>query len=218
VLSLATAGLLGYLIGSLPTAYLLVKWKSRIDIREEGSGNVGTLNSMQVTRSRAVGATVLLLDVLKGVAAIMCVRSVVSPDFPAIAVAGVAAVGGHNFPVWLGFRGGRGLATAAGILLVLAWLTVAVWGLFWFVGFRIARDVNVGNALACVMTMVVVLTAPSDVMLQVGPGGVTPGAFSWFMAPLLGVILTRHVEPLREYVRMKRSPGRKTTAEVQRDK
>ena len=118
VLPLIVAGVVGYLLGSFPTAYLMVRLKSRVDIRKAGSGNVGTLNSFMVTKSKGVGVVVLLLDLLKGVAAVTIAPLFGASDpFLAQTVAGAAAVAGHNFPVWLGGKGGRGLATGAGVML-----------------------------------------------------------------------------------------------------
>jgi len=199
VYSLAIAGLLGYLIGSIPTAYLLVKWKSRVDIRQSGSGNVGTLNSLQVSKSRLIGVSVLALDLLKGIVAVLLAKSISGEEFSAVATAGVAAVVGHNFPVWLSFKGGRGLATAAGVVFLVAWPIVAIWGLCWALGFRATKDVNVGNAVACLMTMILVLAAPSFVA-GIVPDDTPMPAFSYFMTVLFGVILVKHVQPFREFV------------------
>src|SRR5512147_2237624 len=109
----------GYLIGSVPWAFILVRLRSNRDIRKEGSGNVGTLNSYVVTGSRKVGVAVLLLDLAKGFAAAEFGRMVGGGDFSTAAVGLLAAILGHNYPVWLRFKGGRGLAPAAGGMLAI---------------------------------------------------------------------------------------------------
>src|SRR5512140_1590079 len=112
------SGATGYLLGSFPTAYILVRWKSKTDIRMVGSGNVGGLNSYVVTKSKALAAIVVLIDALKGVAAVLIAPLITGDSFIFMAAAGIGAVLGHNFPVWLRFKGGRGLATAAGVLAI----------------------------------------------------------------------------------------------------
>ena len=114
-----------YFIGTFPTAYLLGKWVYGTDVRRSGSGNVGTFNFIRTTHSRVWGGVVLLIDAGKGMLAMVLAQHFVSGGqlvFPAVAV-----VLGHVFPVWLKFRGGRGLATLAGIFLFLKPLLVFLW-------------------------------------------------------------------------------------------
>ena len=123
-----------YLLGSIPFGYLLVRFFRKEDIRSVGSGNIGATN---VARSgaRGLGLLTLLLDLSKGLVAVVIARHWApgTPGFPSdLAVAAaVAAVVGHIFPVWLGFKGGKGVATALGVLLGLnPWLglaTLATW-------------------------------------------------------------------------------------------
>lgn len=199
------SGVLGYLLGSIPTAYLLVRWTSGTDIRQAGSGNVGTLNSYLVTKSRLVGAGVLLVDVLKGAASVVVARAIAGEEFALLGIAGTMAVVGHNFPVWLGFRGGRGLATAAGVMAVLGWLLVAMWAIWWAVGFLIFRRVNVGNAFACALTLgsaAVLSPAALSTMVTANP---PMGEFRVFLVVFLLIILVKHVGPVREYFRERRA-------------
>ena len=114
-----------YLLGSVPTGYLLVRLFRNEDIRSIGSGNIGATNVLR-SGSKGLGAATFLLDVLKGCAAVWIgalLASVVLPDMPlrnAQALAAVAAVIGHMFPVWLRFKGGKGVATGFGVFLVAA--------------------------------------------------------------------------------------------------
>ena len=107
-----------YLLGSLPWSYLVVRLVKGTDVRREGSGNVGATNVLRSAGKRA-GALALLLDVAKGVAAVLAARSL-APEPRWIAAAAAAVVVGHVFPVFLGFRGGKGVATGAGALGTLA--------------------------------------------------------------------------------------------------
>ena len=116
--------LLAYLLGSIPFGYLLVRFARNEDIRETGSGNIGATN---VARSGAKGlaVTTLVLDALKGFVAVALARSLVlhygnyPNGYDLVAMAGLFAVLGHVFPVWLGFRGGKGVATALGVFFAL---------------------------------------------------------------------------------------------------
>jgi acyl phosphate:glycerol-3-phosphate acyltransferase len=107
----------GYLIGSIPVALLLARRRG-IDIRRAGSGNVGATNVLRTVGARAAVVT-LLLDAAKGVAAVVLARQL-SDDAGVAVVAALAAIAGHAYPVWLGFHGGKGVATAAGAFSVLA--------------------------------------------------------------------------------------------------
>lgn len=117
-----------YLLGSIPTAYLLVKLKLGVDIREHGSGNVGSTNSMRVA-GKLTGVLVFIIDALKGAAPVFAAR-LIGGDVMAVC-AGAAAFLGHLYPLWLGFRGGKGVAVSIGIAIVLtpylALITFAVW-------------------------------------------------------------------------------------------
>jgi glycerol-3-phosphate acyltransferase PlsY len=201
VFSLILAAALGYLAGSIPFAYLLVRWRAGTDIRELGSGNVGTLNTYVVTKSRRVALEVLVLDVCKGAAAVLLARLFIQADFQHGAVAGVSAVAGHSYPVWLGFRGGRGLAPAAGVSLVLLWVAVPLWLLIWGAAFLLIRVVNPASAVASSVVLIGALCLPA-------------GAWEWALAApvpvlwvrvcfaaLMAVILTRLIGPVREYFR-----------------
>jgi glycerol-3-phosphate acyltransferase PlsY len=197
--SLIVAGIVGYLTGSIPTAYLLVKWKTSIDIRNAGSGNVGTLNSFEVTKSTLVGVTVLVADLVKGAAAVLAGTALGKGEFMPVAAAAIMAILGHNFPVWLKFRGGRGLAPAAGVMLAVCWVSVAVWGTGWASGFALTRHVNVANMIATVLLLVVVWILPDALLQSVVQTPASAGAFRLFCTLLLVPIVIRHVEPVREY-------------------
>lgn len=193
--------LFGYLLGSVPTAFLLVRWKSRIDIRKAGSGNVGTLNSLQVSGSKLVGLAVLVLDFAKGFGAVTLTSSLAGGDFAVVACAGIAAVLGHNFPVWLQFHGGRGLATAAGVFSFLCLPAVGLWGLTWVPGFLVTRNVNVANTGATVLLMAGLWIIPGDLWEGLLTVVASPIAFRLFGTAVLLVILLRHVRPVLQFMR-----------------
>jgi glycerol-3-phosphate acyltransferase PlsY len=187
-----------YIVGSLPTAYLLVKWKTRQDVRKMGTGNVGALNSYEVTGSRFVGLAVLVIDLIKGAVSVFLARLLSDGSFPFLAVSALGVVVGHCFPVWLGFKGGRGLASAAGAVLAVNWIFVMVWCVLWSGAFSLTRDVHKGNISAIVLTPFIAallsqkmvdwgLLKEKDVALFI--------VFGFLLCTLL---FLRHLRPIRE--------------------
>lgn len=204
MLSLLMAGIIGYLVGSVPTAYLLVRWKSKIDIREAGSGNVGTLNSYSVTKSKLIGIAVLVVDLLKGVAGVLASQALFGNSFLSGAAGGIGVVFGHNFPVWLRFKGGRGLAPAAGVLFVIGWPFVAMWCLLWGVGFLLSKNVNIGNVFATLITLLLILVVPETILSQIISLDAVIDEFRFFGIILFSVVLVKHIEPVREFIGQKK--------------
>lgn len=145
--------LLSYLSGSIPTAYLVGRGTRRIDIRQHGSGNVGATNVFRVV-GRKWGIAVLIFDMLKGVAAVDGIAPrFIHPSLGLFATAlacGIAAILGHTWTPWLGFRGGKGVATSAGVFLALApWAGLAslpLWGIL-FAWKRYVSLASLGTAL-----------------------------------------------------------------------
>src|SRR3982751_5704212 len=127
---------IAYLLGSIPFGYLIVRAKVRDDVRDSGSGGTGATN---VTRraGKLAGLFTLLLDATKGAVAVVLAKWMLGSNEAnlVIALSGIAVVLGHCFPIWLGFRGGKGVATAVGVLLFLApWCLVATGVFFISVG------------------------------------------------------------------------------------
>ncbi|TPI39108.1 glycerol-3-phosphate 1-O-acyltransferase PlsY [Mesorhizobium sp. B3-1-9] len=123
----AVALVFGYLLGSIPFGLLITRAAGLGDVRKIGSGNIGATNVLR-TGNKGLAAATLLLDALKGTAAVL-VAGHFSPDFGLLA--GFGAFLGHLFPVWLGFRGGKGVATYLGVLLGLAWQGMLVFAVVW---------------------------------------------------------------------------------------
>jgi glycerol-3-phosphate acyltransferase PlsY len=118
---------IGYLLGSIPFGLLLTRWTGKGDIRDIGSGNIGATNVLR-TGSKGLAAATLLLDLLKGAAAVLIAQRF-WPDAVNFAAAG--ALIGHLYPVWLRFKGGKGVATMLGILIPLFWQAAAVYVILW---------------------------------------------------------------------------------------
>jgi glycerol-3-phosphate acyltransferase PlsY len=145
-IEMGAAALLGYLLGSIPFGLLLARFGGAGDIRNIGSGNIGATNVLRTGR-KGLAAMTLALDLLKGTAAVILARHL----FPGCeAIAAGAAFFGHLYPVWLGFRGGKGVATYAGILFGLHWPLGLVYGVVWIGALGLFRISSLGGLLAAV--------------------------------------------------------------------
>lgn len=143
-MEMGSAALLGYLLGSIPFGLLLAKFGGAGDIRDIGSGNIGATNVLRTGRKGLAAAT-LILDLLKGTAAVLLVRQLV-PGCEYIAAG--AAFFGHLYPVWLGFKGGKGVATYAGILFGLNWPLGLIYGAVWIGSLLLFRISSLGGLVA----------------------------------------------------------------------
>jgi acyl phosphate:glycerol-3-phosphate acyltransferase len=142
--------LLGYLLGSIPFGLLLTRAAGLGDIRRIGSGNIGATNVLR-TGNKGIAAATLLLDGVKGAVAVLLARWF--GGYEAVLWAGIGAVLGHTFPVWLGFKGGKGAATSYGVLIAAAWPVGLCAGAVWLVMAAVAR-------MSSVAALVSFATAP----------------------------------------------------------
>jgi glycerol-3-phosphate acyltransferase PlsY len=145
--------LLGYALGSIPFGLLLTRAAGLGDVRKIGSGNIGATNVLRTGRKGLAAAT-LVLDAAKGAAAVL-LAAWLWPDQPSFP--GIAAIGGflgHLFPVWLRFKGGKGLATSGGIIAVLHWPSVLVGAAIWLLALALSRISSVGGIAAAIATPV----------------------------------------------------------------
>ena len=140
------AFLAAYVIGSIPFGLLLAMATGKGDIRQIGSGNIGATNVLR-TGNKGLAAATLLLDLAKGFAAVLIARQF-WPD--AVGLAAVAAIAGHCFPVWLGFRGGKGVATFAGVCFGLLWPLGAIYAAVWLGVLALTRISSLGGMGAAV--------------------------------------------------------------------
>ena len=150
----AAALVIGYLLGSIPFGLVLTRCAGTPDIRSIGSGNIGATNVLRTGRKGLAAAT-LACDVLKGTAAVLVMYALWGRDHAVIA--GLGAFVGHLFPVWLGFRGGKGVATYIGILLGFAfqdasWLPLVGFGAIWLAVAAITRYSSLAGLIACAAT------------------------------------------------------------------
>jgi glycerol-3-phosphate acyltransferase PlsY len=145
---MATVVLAGYLLGSIPFALLMARRWSATDLRRVGSGNLGAANVMRASGVRA-GILVALLDMLKGALSVLLAERL-SPSAAAPAVAGFAAIVGHIYPVWLRFRGGKGVATACGVFSILTPFAVPPALAVFVAAVWITKYISLGSVLASI--------------------------------------------------------------------
>ena len=146
--------IIAYLLGSIPFGYLIVRGKGGGDIRETGSGGTGATNVSR-RAGKAAGVVTLLLDALKGAAAVIVAElffagSTTASDW-AVTAAAIAVIVGHMFPVWLGFRGGKGVATGVGVFIVLAPVALLCAGVVFFAIVFSTRYVSLGSVVAAIL-------------------------------------------------------------------
>lgn len=154
ILALALA--FGYLLGSVPWGLVLTRAAGLGDIRQIGSGNIGATNVLR-TGHKGLAAATMLLDLLKGVAALLIAAGLWGE--PAGLAAGFGAMLGHAFPVWLGFKGGKGVATGGGVLLAAAWWLGLAVLLVWLAVVAITRISSAAAVAACLAAPVVAALA-----------------------------------------------------------
>jgi glycerol-3-phosphate acyltransferase PlsY len=183
--TLSLIALVAYLLGSIPFGYLLVRIFRSEDIRTVGSGNIGATNVIR-SGAKGLGALTFALDALKGFLAVAMARDLILaalPDWPPIAelywqgspamrldtaasIAALAAVLGHIFPVWLRFKGGKGVATAFGVLLQLAPLAALIGLLVFVVTVLLSRYVSLASILAAITIPLAALLLPTGAWVE----------------------------------------------------
>jgi glycerol-3-phosphate acyltransferase PlsY len=179
--TLAVAFVLGYLPGSIPFGFLLTRAAGLGDVRDIGSGNIGATNVLRTGR-KSIAAATLLLDVAKGAAAVLIIGSFFGQA--AAVCAGLGAFLGHVFPVWLNFKGGKGVATYLGVLIGLVWQAAAVFVLVWI---AIAATSRISSLAA----MIASVAAPIAVYVWGSPAFAAAAAF------MAAVILVKHRSNIR---------------------
>jgi glycerol-3-phosphate acyltransferase PlsY len=183
VLTRLAAAAIGYLLGSIPFGLLLTRLAGYGDIRQIGSGNIGATNVLR-TGNRAAAVLTMLLDLVKGWAAVV-IGEAWGVD-AALAAAGCVVIG-HMFPVWLGFRGGKGVATALGVLIALAWPVALGAALVWL---ATALLLHYSSLAALVAAVAAAILAPF----------VADGATAAVIAGIALLIILRHHANIRRLI------------------
>lgn len=194
------SSLIGYLLGSFPTAYIFLKKSKGIDITNEGSGNVGAMNSFEVSNSKIIGYSVFLVDFLKGSASVL-IPTFLFPDqfiYPAISL--MFAVFSHCYNPWLDFKGGRGLSTAAGGAAFLFPFLLGVWAVLWVIFYMMRKGIIFANISSTVFSLFVVFGTSRIAMKYTYPQPESISTLMLISTAVLIIIFIRHIEPLREFI------------------
>jgi glycerol-3-phosphate acyltransferase PlsY len=194
------SSVVGYILGSIPSAYLLTKQIKGIDITKNGSGNVGAFNSFRVTRSKLIGILVLIIDFSKGAfpAGILIFLFPNNFIYPALAV--FFAVLSHCFNPWLGFKGGRGLATAAGGAAVIFPFLLIVWTILWVIFYLMRKNILFSNIAATILSLLLVYNTVDIAIKYTCPKTNDVSSVVFISTSVLVLILIKHIDPLKELV------------------
>ncbi len=155
LVSIIVVSLIGYLIGSISFSYLIAKKIKRIDIRTQGSGNAGATNTLRLL-GWGPAITVLLLDASKGIVAVLLSYLVGVEGWIAF-IAGFFAIIGHNWPIYYGFRGGKGVATTIGVFAILVFIPALISGIVAILIIAITRYVSLGSLIFMFLTPVLTM-------------------------------------------------------------
>ncbi|MCX6144103.1 MAG: glycerol-3-phosphate acyltransferase [Ignavibacteriales bacterium] len=198
---------LGYLVGSIPFAYLLTRNVAKVDIRKAGSGNVGGYNAYVVTQSKGMGLLVVVLDCAKGFIAVQASLWLFPSAYLTLGMALLGALAGHNYSFWLGFKGGRGLATAAGGMLLLGPSYVVIWSVVWLTAKKLRYDILASNLVAILVTPPILWVLPWSLVKTWIVVRVESGTFLFFGCILSVVLLLSHFDAVRDIWKDTRSKG-----------
>jgi len=189
--------IISYLLGSIPTAYLVVKKIYNIDITQNGSSNVGAMNSMRVTSSPYIGAVVFLIDFAKGLLSVFIASQFLPTDFIASALALIITVFSHSFNPWLKFKGGRGLAAAAGGLLMFSPMILGLWLFLWVIAYLFKKNIYFGNISSTILSVALIWSSGDIINKYTYPSADSVLTFQIAASILLLIIIIKHWEPLK---------------------
>ncbi len=178
---------LSYIVGSVPWGYMLLQWRRGVDVRDFGSGRIGMSNVLR-TGGGKFAAAVLLLDFGKGVLAVLLARQIIDATAGEVA-AGLAVLAGHNWPVFLGFRGGRGIATGLGSLVMMVPIAAAIGVLSFLPITLFSRYLSLGSVLGVVITCLSVL--------GLGVAGVYSSGYTVYAFFTAAIIIWQHRDNIR---------------------
>jgi glycerol-3-phosphate acyltransferase PlsY len=192
------AFVISYLIGCIPFALLVCRFFSGNNPGKEGSGNYGALNSYEITGKKYIGALVLLLDCLKGMFAVWITYNYIFSTSLYIVVAAISVVIGHSFNVFLKFRGGRGLATALGTVVMFNAFVGGIWIILWILFYKIVKNnIIFANVWATLITPVIVIGAPDYIFFHSNYNYyVNIADYKIFSIILCAIILASHIRKL----------------------
>ena len=191
------SAIIGYLLGSIPTGYLILKRKG-INIITSGSGNVGAMNTFDITNSKVTGLLVFFIDAIKGLLSVYIPLLLLPFGFSYAAIALLFAILSHCYNPWIKFKGGRGLATSLGGTLLIAPFIPTLWIFTWILVYLIKKDILLGNIVATFLAILIILTFPDFVSQYSFPKAESISSLMFFSTGLLIIIFIKHIDPLME--------------------
>lgn len=169
------AVVLSYLIGSVSFSIVIAKWVKGIDIRQHGSGNAGATNTLRVL-GKGPGLLVFILDIAKGIGAVLLGHAFSDNGWIPV-LCGLAAIIGHNWPVWFKFKGGKGIATTVGVIATLAFVPALCAGIAAILTIALTRYVSLGSLVFAALTPVLILLMQYSLPLLCGSLALAAFAF-----------------------------------------
>ena len=194
------SSLIGYLVGSFPTAYVILRKSHGIDITKNGTGNVGAMNSYEVTNSKVTGLLVLLIDALKGLLSVYIIILIFPGNFSLPAISLTFAILSHCFNPWLYFKGGRGLATSFGGTILIFPLLPITWILLWTLVYVFRKEIIISNLLATIASLVLILFFNNISIKYSFPHADSVSSVLFFTTSILIIIFIKHIDPLTELI------------------
>lgn len=197
--------LVSYLLGAIPGAYLIGKAYGRIDIREAGTGNVGAMNAYEVTGSKSLGILVLVIDAMKGIAAVLATFFFIGNSFEIILISSTAVVLGHNFNIFLRFKGGRGLATAGGLSLAVNPAILISWLAMYLAGYyTIKKHVHAASIAGSLLCTAFIYLTPEPVLKSANIlVDLSKNQIMLLSGGICIIILMRHIKPFKDLISVK---------------
>lgn len=199
------SSLIGYLLGSFPTAYIFLQKTKGLDITKEGSGNVGAMNSFEVSNSKFVGISVLFIDLLKGGASVLIPILVFGNVFIYPAIGLLFAVFSHCYNPWIFFKGGRGLATAAGGAAIIFPYLLAVWVILWVLFYVMRKDILLANIAATILSVLLLFGTYRIAFNYAFPKPAGVDILLTASSSILIIIFIKHIEPLKELIQKQKN-------------
>lgn len=194
-----------YLFGAIPFAYIIVKLIDRADIRKQGTGNIGAMNSYDITGKKWIGILVFFLDALKGLLAVVLTSIIIPGNFLALAYSSLFVIIGHNYSIFLKFKGGRGLSSAVGISIFLNPIFIAIWGLVWLLSYLfISKNIHIENSLAIILSPIIFYLLPASTISHLLFFDYLPILNIKVLYAVLSLLLMmKHIIPLWEVLKTK---------------
>ena len=192
---------MAYLLGSISFSYILIKKFHNKDLRNEGSGNLGMLNSYEASKDKVLTFAILMLDMTKAIYCIALVNLLFYESYLiGTIIAGIGIILGHNWNIFLRFRGGRGLAPAAGISFVVNFYPLIIWLASWTISKAFTKNIHISNCISSILTIAILWISPSDLIFSFDSWeSITPDALRILFTAINILIILSHYKVLIEY-------------------